>query len=285
MGKYIVTGGDGFIGAKINQAVDGLSFDIKSGNDILDSSRLNNQARDCVGIFHCAAKISVTESFIFPEKYFRINVEGTKQVISAAEEYNFKIIFSSSAAVYGESNNVINEKTTTRPQSPYGTNKRECEFLLRKSIIKHVSLRYFNVYGPGQSYEYSGVVASFITNALKGENLIIYGDGQQTRDFVFVDDVVAANKAAMSFKNQSFEIFNIASGKQTTVRHLAETIIGLTGSSSKICHVIARKGDILYSACDINKAKSILDWKPLYSLEEGLAKTIDFYRDMVLLKK
>lgn len=278
MNKYVITGGEGFIGSKIVQAVDGFSFDIKSNHDILDKNDFIKTVEDANGIFHCAAKISVPESITVPELYFRTNVEGTKCVIESAQAAGLKIVFSSSAAVYGESEKPVNEETALAPKSPYAENKKEGEELLKKSSTPHIALRYFNVYGPGQSSQYAGVITAFIINALKGEDLIIYGDGKQTRDFIFVDDVVKANIAAMNYPNETFEVFNIASGEKTTIKKLAETIIRLTGSSSKISFQQARLGDIVFSVADISKAKNILKWYPESSLEDGLIKTINFYR-------
>jgi len=298
--KYLVTGGEGFIGSKLVQKTSGLSFDIKSGYDILDTKKLQKEIAsiastgDAGGIFHCAAKISVPESIQFPEEYYRTNVEGTRSVIKAAEaakavgeikaiqRVNQKIIFSSSAAVYGEVSLPVNESFTLNPKSPYGENKTEGEELLRKVLAPpSIVLRYQNVYGPGQSSEYAGVITIFILSALKGLDIVIFGDGGQVRDFVFVDDVVDANIAAMNYRNKSFEIFNIGSGVGVSINKLAKTIIKLTNSSSRIVYKPARLGDIVFSQADISKAKNILGWAPKVSFEDGLRQTISYYRKQV----
>jgi UDP-glucose 4-epimerase len=279
MSKYIITGGEGFIGSKIVREIEGFSYDLKSGHDILDKTDLTNFVNEADGIFHCAAKISVPESLTMPEAYHRTNVEGTKCLIDVAQKT--KIVFSSSAAVYGESDKPVVETDTLNPKSPYAENKKEAEELLEKINLPHIVLRYFNVYGPGQSPQYAGVITAFINKALKGEDLVIYGDGEQVRDFVFVGDVVRANIMAMDYKNEKFGIFNIASGEKTTIKLLAETIIKLTKSSSKICYEPARKGDIFYSQADITKAKSLLSWSPKVSLEEGLEETIKYYKGKI----
>lgn len=278
MGKYLVTGGEGFIGSRIVRNTGGEAFDLKSGKNILDETLLSQAVSGVSGMFHCAAKISVPESIQFPEMYFETNVLGTKSVIKAAEKAGIKIVFSSSAAVYGESKIRVQEDAQLFPQSPYAENKRDGEELLRKSSIPHIALRYFNVYGPGQSPQYAGVISAFIKNALKGEDLMIFGDGKQVRDFIFVDDVVSANIAVMNYKNTFFEIFNIGTGTETNLNDLAQMIIKLTKSSSKIIYKAAREGDIVYSQADVSKAERILGWKAKVSLEEGLKKTIESFR-------
>lgn len=288
--QYLITGGEGFIGSGITKAIDGISYDLKSGQNILDQATLDQAVAGKKGIFHCAAKISVPESFEIPAEYYENNVIGTCCVIKAAEKTKSKIVFSSSAAVYGDSNgekdskasgeasNKATEDATLNPKSPYAQNKADGEALLRASNIPHIVLRYFNIYGPGQSPQYAGVITFFILNALKGEDLIIFGDGNHVRDFVFISDVVQANITAMEYDNQAFEIFNIGSGVETSIRFLAETIIRLTNSSSKIVHKPKREGDIVYSQADISKAKNILKWESEVSLEEGLKQTIEYYR-------
>ncbi|MES2985732.1 MAG: NAD-dependent epimerase/dehydratase family protein [Patescibacteria group bacterium] len=276
--KYIVTGGEGFIGSKIKLEVDGISYDIKSQQDILDQELLEVSSAETFGIFHCAALISVPESMEKPDMYYKTNVDGTKSVIKAAEHNNLKIVFSSSAAVYGEASTKVSEDNILNPKSPYAENKRDGEKLLEESNIPTIALRYFNIYGPNQSPEYAGVITHFITNALQGKDLIIYGDGKQVRDFVYVDDVVEANILAMEYKNSEFEIFNIGSGIETTIQQLAETIIQLTESTSQITFKDARDGDIVYSGADVTKAKQILGFEAKTSLLEGLKQTITWYR-------
>ena len=285
MQNYLITGGQGFIGGKIARETGGTSYDLKSELDILDENLLKHACpalagRDLAieGIFHCAAKISVPESLLLPDEYHRTNVEGTQVVLKVAESIGAKIVFSSSAAVYGESSVEVDESAELVPKSPYAENKIDAEKLLENSSIPHVALRYFNVYGPGQSAQYAGVITNFIARAITGEDLVIYGDGEQVRDFVYVDDVVRANVLAMNYKNDSFEIFNIGSGVETTIKDLAETIIKLTGSISQIRYEPARAGDIVYSQADVTKAKDILGWKPETALVDGLAKTIEYYK-------
>lgn len=278
MKKYIVTGGEGFIGSKIVAKADGKSFDLKSGQDILDKELFKTESAGFDGIFHCAAKISVPESVQQPDEYYRNNVQGMQCVVDIAESSNQKIVFSSSAAVYGNSDTAVLEDVDLRPMSPYAQNKVDGEMMLKKLKTPSVALRYFNVYGPGQSDAYAGVITAFIKKAIKNEDIVIYGDGQQVRDFIFVDDVVEANVAAMNYNAEKPEVFNIGNGMETSINKLAEKIIALTNSSSKIKYAAAREGDIIYSLADVSKAKNVLGWTAKVSLDEGLLKVIDFYK-------
>lgn len=278
MSKYLITGGEGFIGSRITQKTCGVSYDIKSGFDILDKELLEKATTGIDGIFHCAAKISVPESISKPGEYYRVNVEGTLLVAKIAEYTKSKIVFSSSAAVYGDTTNAVNEKSVVNPKSPYAQNKIDGENILKNSPVPHIALRYFNAYGPGQSSQYAGVITNFITNAINGTDLVIYGDGNQVRDFVFVDDISRANIKAMEYNNTLFEVFNIGSGIETSIKKLAETILRLTNSKSKIVYRPCRPGDIIYSLADISKAKQVLKWKAEVSLEEGLKETIGYYK-------
>jgi UDP-glucose 4-epimerase len=225
-------------------------------------------------VFHTAAKISVPESQEKPEEYYEVNVQGT-DFLAQSKSLKTKIIFSSSAAVYGEYNRKVSEDDKLNPESNYAQNKIDGENKVSK--WNGISLRYFNVYGPGQSKEYAGVISIFIERALKGEPLIIYGDGNQERDFVYVDDVVDANIAAVSYSG-SEKVFNIGSGQSIKLRELADLIIKLCNSKSKIIFKKTRYGDLFYSCADITKAKNELNWKPKIGLKIGLKKTIEFYK-------
>lgn len=278
MSKYLITGGEGFIGSRIVQKTSGVSYDIKSGFDILNIETLEKAAIGIDGIFHCAAKISVPESISKPNEYYKINVEGTRSVTKIAEDTKSKIVFSSSAAVYGDTTSAVNEKSLVNPKSPYAQNKIDGENILKNSPVPHIALRYFNIYGPGQSPQYAGVITSFITNAINGTDLVIFGDGNQVRDFIFVDDIARANVKAMEYDNTFFEVFNIGSGIETSINKLAETILQLTNSNSKIVYKPYRPGDIIYSLADVSKAERVLKWKAEVSLEDGLKETIRFYQ-------
>jgi len=270
--KCLVTGGEGFIGKKITEKLKCDSYDLKSGNDILDKTKLVTALNGVDVIFHTAAKISVPESQEKPDEYYKVNVKGTKNLVELSKG---KIILSSSAAVYGEYDRKVSEEDNLNPESNYAQNKIDGEKIV--SGANGISLRYFNVYGPGQSKEYAGVISLFIQRALKNEDIIIYGDGNQERDFVYVDDVVDANIAAMNYLGKE-KIFNIASGKSVKIKDLARKIIELCDSTSKISYQKTRNGDIIYSCADVSKAESELNWKSKIDLETGLKKTIEFFK-------
>jgi len=278
MGKYIITGGEGFIGSKVLQKVEGESYDIKSGLDIRNQKTLEDEIKSASGIFHCAAKISVPESILMPNEYFETNVTGLKNVVALAEKIGAKIVFSSSAAVYGEYDVAVKEDFDLSPKSPYAENKRDGEIILKNAEVPAIALRYFNVYGPGQSSQYAGVITAFIKNAIEGKDIVIHGDGNQVRDFVYVDDVVEANIMAMNYSGSKYDVFNIASGKTITINELAKMILDITGSKSKIIHSAPREGDIFHSSADISKVINILGWKPKVSMEDGLRRTIESFR-------
>ncbi len=263
MKKYLVTGGDGFIGSSIAKATGAEIFDISRGQDILNLEQLTGATKNIDGIFHCAAKISVGESFEKTDEYHAVNVVGTKNIASLGK----KVVFSSSAAVYGTYDEMVREDFELRPESPYGQNKVDAEKIL--SAGPHIALRYFNVY-PSRS----GVISHFIRLAKENKDIEIAGDGSQVRDFIFIDDIVEANIKAMEYANDHFEVFNIASGVGITIKELAELIIKLCKSSSKIIFTPPRKGDIQYSIADISKAKEKLGWQPKVTLEEGLRKLL-----------
>lgn len=263
MKKYLVTGGDGFIGSSIVKAADATVFDIARGQDILNKEQIIEAAKEFDGIFHCAAKISVPESFEKTDEYYAVNVVGTDNV----SKTNKKIVFSSSAAVYGTSDEKVNEDFELKPESPYGQNKVDAEKIL--SSGPHIALRYFNVY-PSRS----GVISKFIALAKENKDIVLAGDGSQVRDFIFIDDIVDANIKAMEYANESFEVFNIASGVGTTIKELAELIIHLTDSESQIIYRPLGKGDVPFSIADISKAKKVLGWEPKVTLEQGLRKIL-----------
>lgn len=263
MKKYLVTGGAGFIGSSIAKAIGAEVFDIAQGQDILNQTQLDEATKDVDGIFHCAAKISVPESFEKTDEYYTVNVRGTENVNATKK----KVVFSSSAAVYGTYNEKVREDVELKPESPYGQNKVDAEKIL--STGPNIALRYFNVY-PSRE----GVISKFIALAKENKDITLVGDGNQVRDFIFIDDIVAANIKAMEYQNKEFEVFNIASGVGITMKELAEMIIRLSGSRSKIIHTPTRKGDVPFSIADISKAKEKLGWEPKIALEQGLKKLL-----------
>lgn len=297
--RAIVTGGAGFIGSHLCEefvargcetiALDDLSSGkienisklIDSGSvrfvrgSIADFALLSGLFEGADYVLHQAAVASVARSIEEPLGCNETNVAGTLNVLLAARDNGVKkVIFASSAAVYGRGSGVAaSEEMAPAPQSPYAVTKLTGEYYCRvfQEVfgVPTVSLRYFNVYGPRQDpkSEYSGVIAKFIQRAMGKEPVTIFGDGSQTRDFVFVGDVVRANMLAV--ETDATGVFNIGSGKSTTINELARLVAQLTGSDIKSLYRQARPGDIKYSLADISKARAA-GYQPRYSLEEGL---------------
>ncbi|AMM54438.1 SDR family oxidoreductase [Pyrococcus kukulkanii] len=297
----IVTGGAGFIGSHIAETlaedndvvvidnlysgkIENVPENVKFINaDVRDFEAIADIIREADYVFHEAAQISVDESVRDPVFTEEVNVIGTLNVLMALAEGNGKLIFASSAAVYGDNPNLpLKESETLSPISPYGVTKLAGEHYCRVFYeiygVPTVVLRYFNVYGPRQSSAYAGVISIFMRNAIKNEPLTIFGDGKQTRDFIYVKDVVEANLLVAQKKKAEGEIFNVATGKETTVLELALKIIDLSGSSSSIVFAPPRPGDIRRSVADISKLKK-LGFSPKYTLEEGLKETFEWFKN------
>jgi UDP-glucose 4-epimerase len=298
--RAVITGGCGFIGsnlaAEISKQMDVVVIDnLYSGKmenlegdlefikgDILDLDFLKDVFRDANFVFHLAAIVSVRESIKNPILTNEVNVRGTLNVLEAARTGEIeKVIYSSSCAIYGESYVLpLKESMLPNPKSPYAASKlaaeNYCRIYSKLYGMKNVVLRYFNVYGPKQDpfSDYAAVIPKFITRALKGESLIIYGDGEQTRDFIYVKDVVRANILAM---RRGEGVYNIASGEETSINELAGLIKRLTGLAANPIYKGEREGDIRHSSADITKAREI-GFFPTYSLEEGLRETIHYWR-------
>ena len=293
--KIIVTGGAGFIGKHLieffitkginitifdnfsNSKKDSITYLKNQGvkiieGDITKMQDINNAIKNHDIVIHLAAKISVQESIENPSETFQTNVEGTKNVLIACEKNNIKkIIVSSSAAVYGESEPKIKltEKSEMNPISPYGESKVMMEREIRRFVENHdvnyVILRFFNIYGIGQSLEYAGVITKFIKKIEMNKPLEIFGDGMQTRDFVSIKDIVNSIYDAM--ENGKNGTYNIASGKGITIKKLAELMISLSKKDLKIIYNNTKKGDIRFSQADISLAKKELQYLPKYGVE------------------
>ena len=295
--NLIVTGGAGFIGSHLTKylikkghnvsVIDSLrrgSFDnlkeIKDQIDfqeidILDYEKMKNIVKNADGIFHQAALGSVPQSFKEPEEYHRVNAIGTENVLKLAKEFGFKVVYASSSSVYGNQDKFpIKEDAEKKPLNPYGQSKLESEQFAKKYAdvgVKVIGLRYFNVFGIGQNPNYAGVVPKFIERLIQHKPPIIYGDGNQLRNFTFVDDVVEAN--VLAFENKiEHEFMNIATGVMTSVKELAAIMIRLSGLSIEPIYEKAREGDIEKSQADISLAKNLINWVPKTTLEEGLEK-------------
>jgi len=308
MTKCLVTGGAGFIGSHLVErlihegievlVVDNLSTGFEENlekvrqhihfipGDINDTDTLREAMSEVEVIFHQAAVVSVPKSVENPVETAKVNELGTLNVLETARRAGVtKVICASSCAVYGDTVQFpTREDMPTRPLSPYAASKLHGEAYARLYDdlygLKTVCLRYFNVFGPKQdpSSPYSGVISIFMDKAARGETPTIYGDGEQYRDFVYVADVVQANLLAAQIEDVSDEIINIGTGNAITVNSLWENIAEVAGIEIEPERAALRPGDIRESVADISRAQELLDFKPRYSLEQGLQLTWEWYR-------
>jgi len=301
-----VTGGAGFIGSNLvwslykeNEVivVDNLStgkieniralindkkIQFVRGN-VADLKLMKRVLKELDYVFHEAAIPSVPRSVKDPLATNEAGVTGTLTTLVASRDCGVrKFIFASSSSVYGDTPTLPKlEEMALNPLSPYAITKVTCEHYCNLFTelygLKTVSLRYFNVYGPRQDSEsqYAAVISGFISKALAGRNLIIYGDGQQTRDFTYVQDAVSANLLAA--ESTASGSYNVASGKKTKIVDLASTIIDITGSRIKVRHEPPRSGDIRHSLADIAKARKAFGYTPKYAMIEGLTETVKWF--------
>ena len=298
----VITGGAGFIGShlawelsKENEVIvidnlyTGKEENVPPGAklikaDIRDYSAIAELISNADYVFHEAAQVSVVESIRDPVFTEEVNVIGTLNILKALLNGHGKLVFASSAAVYGDNPNLpLKESERPKPLSPYGVTKATAEEYLRVYHelygVPTVALRYFNVFGPKQSAnQYAGVISIFINRALAGEPLVIFGDGKQTRDFIYVKDVVKANLLVAESKRANGRVFNVATGRQTTILELAMKIIEITGSNSSVLFDKPRPGDIRHSLADISEIRK-LGFEPEFSLEEGLKRTVEWYKE------
>jgi UDP-glucose 4-epimerase len=257
--------------------------------DVRDKEALRKAMRGCDWVFHHAAAASVPDSVARPEETNAANLTAVLQMLVLARECGVRrFIFASSSAVYGDDpTEVKREDLGPRPISPYGLQKyaaeRYAQLFYQLHGLETVSLRYFNVFGPRQGFDspYSGVIARFCTRMLAGEAPIVFGDGLQCRDFVYIENVVQANLLAAErpAAQAAGQVFNIASGRSSTLLELAAALNGLTGQKLEPEFRPARSGDVRFSRADISLARERLGYDPKVSFEEGLARTLAFYRE------
>lgn len=299
--RVLVTGGAGFIGShlvrrllargysvvvldnfrsgrigNISECLKDENFKLVKG-DVCDRKVVRNAMEDVDAVVHLAALIDVEESVNNPMETHHVNVDGTLNVLNEAVRSSAKkFLFASSTAVYGEGNPLpLKEDYPPKPISPYAASKAAaehyCEAFHQCYKLPTVILRFFNVYGPRREYDsYSGVITKFVNNALEDKPLVIFGDGEQTRDFVHVEDAVSSIMLALEGANSVGEILNVCTGKPTSVNDLARTVKEVTGKSLHIIHGEPRKGDIRSNYGDPSKAEKILRFKAEVSLKKGL---------------
>jgi len=302
--KYIVTGGVGFIGSHIVEKLAQQQHEIvildnlfsgyianiqpflKKKNinfvhgSITDLPLLRQVLEGADGIFHQAAIASVQQSVLNPLETHNVNSTGTLNILIAARDCGVKkVVCASSAAVYGDSPLLPKrENMIPMPLSPYAVSKLTgeyyCSIFSQLYEIQTVSLRYFNVFGPRQdpSSEYSGVISKFIAQARQCKPITIFGDGEQTRDFVFVSDVVSANILAM--ENEVQGLFNVGCGVQISLNELAKMVKDIVGVEGTIIYKPSRTGDIKKSCADISQARKMMGYAPEYTLRKGLERTV-----------
>ena len=297
--KYAVTGGAGFIGSHLVKnlvergneiiVIDNLNTgkkknvkkNLKKINffevDIRDFSTIEDIMKNVDGIFHEAALASVQDSFRIPDKFFDVNVKGTENIFKIGKKLGIKVVYASSSSVYGNPISIpIKENDDKNPLNPYAKTKLENDKMAEKYAkngLKVIGLRYFNVFGPGQSKEYAGVIKLFLERIQQGLSPLINGDGLQVRDFVYVDDVVNANMLAME-SNINGKFFNIGTGTTISVLDLANMIIKFSGLKLKPIHRLAVPGDVRATQADITKAKTMLKWKPTTSIQDWLKNAV-----------
>jgi UDP-glucose 4-epimerase len=305
--KIIVTGGAGFIGSNLARFLSKenkttVIDDLSTGNlinikdlieekqiefikgSITDLDLLKEEFKDVDYVFHQAAIPSVPRSIKDPVLSNLVNVNGTLNVLIASKDNNVKkVIYASSSSVYGDTPTLPKkEEMNPCPLSPYAISKMTgeyyCQVFSNIYSLSTISLRYFNVYGPRQdpTSEYAAVIPKFINNILSDRPPIIFGDGKQTRDFTFIDDVVNAN--ILAAESKTCGVFNIAGGKRITIDVLAETIMKIIGKKLEIKYDNPRPGDIKHSLADISKAKKSFNYKPIFNLEKGLKETVKWFQ-------
>lgn len=297
--KILVTGGAGFIGSHLIEhfasaadvtVLDNLCTGHRSNlrddacrfiqGSILDRSLLFRALRGIDHVFHLAAMISVPESMLRPRECVETNVIGTVNVLEAAEAAGVqKVVFASSAAVYGDDPVVPKvEAMAPKPKSPYAITKLDgefyCDLFQRERGLKTASLRFFNVFGPRQDPKspYAAAIPIFIEKALRGDPISIFGDGEQTRDFIYVKDIVSA-LAFVSAHQDVTGTYNVGYGQRMTVSKIARNIIELTGSKVDVKYLPERLGDVKHSLASSEKLRNA-GWRPSYDVCSGLRETI-----------
>ncbi len=316
--RILITGGAGFIGSHLSEALIDLGasvtvIDDLSGGDvgnfdtfrdragdrlnfvegsILDTDLLTKITDGCDYVFHQAAMGSVPRSVEMPVKYNQVNTNGTLNVLEAARAAKVRrVMFAASSSAYGDSQTLPKvEQMPVRPKSPYAANKVACEALMRAYAgsygLDTASLRYFNIFGPRQNANsaYAAVIAAFATALIGGRKPAIYGDGEQSRDFTFVDNAVHANLlAARCDKPIGGEVMNVAVGQRVTVNELAAEMARLLGRPELTPeHLPERTGDVKHSLAGLDLTRETIGYQPVVSFEKGLEATVRWYESVTV---
>ena len=296
---FVVTGGAGFIGSHLVKllveeghkitVIDNLHKGKKENLasvinkiefqkiDIRDYESMKKVLKNIDGVFHQAALTVVQDSFSRPEEYFDVNVHGTENIFKIANENKFKVVYASSSSVYGHKlKTPIAEDVERNPINPYGKTKLETEHLVEKYSklnVEIIGLRYFNIFGIGQTLDYAGVITKFLDRMNEGKAPIIFGSGSQIRDFIHVSDVAKANLMAMN-SNSSNLIVNIGTGNAVSVLDLANMMANASGSKIEPMFAEALEGDIEKSHADISQAKKHFNWEPKIELQDWLKEIL-----------
>lgn len=310
MSRYLITGVAGFIGSSLarelvaqGESVRGIDNFLTGKKEnlkdfaekidfretsILDEAALSDACKDVDFILHEAALPSVPRSIADPLETHQANVTGTLNVLNAARKAGVKrVVYAASSSAYGDTPTLPKrEDMAPKPISPYGVSKLAAEHYMqafhRTYGMETVCLRYFNIFGPGQDAksEYSAVLAKFITQMLKGEMPTIYGDGEQTRDFNFIDNCVSANLLACKANTVkvSGKVFNVAGGKQISLNETFKILKQIIGFTGEVNYQPERKGDIKHSLADISQISEAMGYAPNVDFEEGLKRTVDWYK-------
>ena len=307
LGKVLVTGGAGFIGSNLverlltdgcdvrvldnfatgnreNLAPLACDTDIVEG-DIQSYERVSNAVKGCDVVFHQAALPSVPRSIQDPLTSNASNVIGTLNVLLAARDAGVRrVVFASSSSVYGANRDLPKrEDMATQPISPYAVAKLAAENYCRTFHevygLETVAIRYFNVFGPRQdpNSQYSAVIPKFITAILEKKRPVIFGDGEQSRDFTYIDNTVDANLLAATAEGAAGEVMNIACGERISLNTLLASLAETAGEDVDPQHLPARPGDVPHSLADITKARELIGYEPAVGVEEGLATTFEHY--------
>ncbi len=300
--RFLVTGGAGFLGAALANRLVAAGHVVRVLDDLSngDAGRLDAEIAfvrgdvdnipllwsllqdiDCV--YHLAARVSVPQSILYPREYERVNVGGTVSLMEAMRDTGVgRVIFTSSGAVYGnQPQQPAREDDAPHPDSPYAVSKWSAEQYIHTIGelwgLETVALRIFNAYGPHQSLpaSHAPVVPRFLQQVLTGGSLIVFSDGRQTRDYIFVDDVVEAMMTAATVRGINRAVINIGRGQETSVVDLIRAIEGATGKRANVIHNSAKPGGVPRLAADIERARQLLDFQPKVDLKQGLGLILE----------